>query len=163
MARTVDKVHIGFFTSTLLLAEFISNDIHRDFIYRETDTLIWFSVITLSIISKWYAAFCCAHFQKLLVTLLEEMSNIFTVKWFNLVKSESLPPSVAKVYGLVFILDTRSTWKLCVTSNALFSMQKVIFLAHWYCIAICESGNIFLNKGSYLLATVQQSTNCFEQ
>ena len=57
MARTVNKVHIWFFTSTLLLTEFLLT-IFKDFIYRETDTLIWFRVITLSIFSKLY---CCAH------------------------------------------------------------------------------------------------------
>ena len=72
------------------------------------------------------------------------MSNIFMVKGFNLDKSESLLLSVAKVYEMVFILETRSIWNL-------------------YCFAICESGKIFLNNGSYLLAIVQQSANCFQQ
>jgi len=47
--------------------------------------------------------------SKLLVTLLKEISNIYTVKGFILFKSESLPLSVDKLYGFVFILDTRST------------------------------------------------------
>ena len=164
MAWTDNKVHIRVFQyPTFNWVSF--NHIHRYFIYRETDTLIWFCVITLSDFPKLYATVApfVGHISsKLLVTLPKEMSNIFTVKGFNLVKSESLLPSAAKVYGLVFILYTRSTRNLCV--NTLFTtMQKVLVLAHWYCFAICESGNIFLNNGSYLLGIVQQSENGFHQ
>ena len=79
------------------------------------------------------------------------MSTILRVKVFIFVISESLLLSVAKVYWLVFILDTRSTWQF--GANALFSIHTVLVLAHWYCFAICESGDLFVNNGPYLSAT----------
>ena len=47
--------------------------------------------------------------RKLLVTLFKE---IFTTKGFILVKSESLPPSVDKVWVDFHFRYYRSTWKL---------------------------------------------------
>jgi len=49
-------------------------------------------------ISTVVASFVVHISRKLLVTLFKEMPNMFTVKGFILVKSESLLPSVAKVW-----------------------------------------------------------------
>jgi hypothetical protein len=62
---------------------------------------IWFCVIyTVNVfkISAAVASFVVHISRKLLVTLFKEMPNMFTVKGFILVKSESLLPSVAKVW-----------------------------------------------------------------
>jgi hypothetical protein len=85
--------------------------INRGIIYRESYTLTaiyWFCIITLYNFSKISAAvapFVVHISRQLLVILFKDMSNIFTVKEFILVKSDSLLPSVAKVL-LVLILDT---------------------------------------------------------
>jgi len=45
--------------------------------------------------------------------------------------------------------------------NALFSIQKVLVLPHWYCFTICEYGNIFLKMGH--ICQLHQSASCFQQ
>ena len=63
-------------------------------------------------ISAAVAPFVVHTSRKLLVTLFKEMSNVFTTKGFSLVKSESLPPSVDKVWVDFHFRYYRSTWKL---------------------------------------------------
>jgi hypothetical protein len=64
-----------------------------------------------------------------------------------LVKSESLLRHVA-----IKCMDWLSFYILDQYVNTLFSIQTVLVFTHWYCSAICESGDIFFNNGPHLSA-----------
>jgi len=95
MARTANKVQLGVFLQYPTFNWVSFTHIHRGIIYRESYTRIPLYLILCNNIVN---CFLLCTSRKLLVTLFKEMSNIFTVKGFILVKSESFIPSVAKVW-----------------------------------------------------------------
>jgi hypothetical protein len=64
--------------------------------------------------------------------IFEKIENVIShnqIPWDKCVAFSVDNASVnMKAYGLVFTLDTRSTWQL--GANALLSMQTFLFLAH---------------------------------
>jgi len=108
MARAANKVQLGVFLQYPTFNWVSFTHIHTGIIYRESYTripLYLILCITLSI------AFCCAHLENCSLLCLNRCQIFLRTKdsfWLN---QNHLSRLLLRC-GLIFILDTRSTWKL---------------------------------------------------